>query len=975
MSEQPEVLTFNAWQRATLFDRAQRPDGKTRLESIVTLTLTDVETNQSAGDDVTFTLLSAGDVAGLKPNAIKHVAPAPFARDAETTKFVHIDLWEPDLPWRYTPLPARNQPTASRPDNLVIPPWLVLLVGLDTEIRVEAGVVMRLDDALLRLHDLANSHQWAHTQWDGQRTIARILSPRGSEPNADGKPLGLLPQHEYVAVLVPAFNSAGAPMWRVDGESVTRDFGPRGVLLAFHAWRFWTAEAGDFETLAAALRLSPAADVGKATLHYRRTVVEEDLNIQVKMEVRGAITSLQTPATPNQVELDAVITDVNGLNDEFPLTIGLPPYGRPWLPDPDAILAGWPQQLTDDPCVRSIAGLGVWMGVEAQEALINAAVQQAGALREAGQRINHLALGLWTSKRLWDRRMPTDKNARLRILGPMMARMTAADGGIVLDRVTGPTSTLTPAIFSSAAQRVLRGSSSATRQIVDGFNYSMALEIVNTPDPLPSRAPVGLPHVDAVAADAGFPPLEEILEIDDAWIADVIDELWQAVLEGSQEFRQNYRDLLESGNRQEIPLMRQALAKALLERLTELLQTRLAEHALPCEGGQIIHEIGRLPAFDPWEYYALVLEDGLMQSQFYAALWLALRRCMARRICPELIANVDLPIADRERFCDDLLATRPPPRPHRRPVHLDALSDALYTALDPRRDDAPARLRVCARLSGVDCTRLVPVEYAIGLDFPTWELLRQYDKEWLLPGVGALEMDTITALQTNPAFIDAYMVGVNSQFMSEMRWRDLAVDRTSTPLRMFWGQVNYATQAREADIEPLAEWAKAPANPIGDLSHQSIQPSDPANASGSRLVIVFRSDLFRRYPATLVYLVRPKTPPEQDPQELYLDELLKQTPDLTHAANARADREFFGPIFAGTITPQITFFAFDVAPEKLDQYWLVLDEPPAELRFRNYTKNRPLNTTNGATVAQSALDRPTRVAISGKKLEEQGNQP
>ncbi len=975
MAEQPEVLTFNAWQRATLFDRAKRPDGKARLESAVTLTLTDSETNQSASDDVTFTLLAAGDVAGLKPNAVKHVAPAPFARDAETTKFVHIDLWEPDLPWRYTPLPARNQPTPSTPDNFVIPPWLVLLVGLDTEIRVEVGVVTRLDDGVLRLHDLAHSHLWAHTQWDGQRTIARILSPRGSELDADGKPLGLRPQHEYVAVLVPAFNPAGAPMWRVDGESVIRDFGPRGALPAFYSWRFWTAEAGDFETLAAALKLPPAADVGKATLHYRRTVVEDNLDIQVTMEVRGAITSLQPPTPPNQADLDTVIADVDGLNDEFPLTIGLPSYGRPWLPDPDSILAGWPQQLTDDPRVRSVAGLGVWMGVEAQEALINAAVQQAGALREAGQRINHLALGLWASKRLWDRRLPTDKNARLRILGSMMARMTAKDGGIVLDRVTGPASTLPPALFSSAAQRVLRGGSSATRPITGGLDYSAALAVVNTPDPLPLRAPVGLPHVDAVAAEVGLPLLEEILEIDDAWIADVIDELWQIVREISQEFRQNYRDLLESGNAQDIPFLRQALAEALLERLTELLQMRLAERALPCEGGQITYGIGRLPMFETWEYYARVLEDDFMRNQFHAALWLALRRCMARRICPELIANLDLPLADREQFCDDLLPVRPPPRPRQRPVHLDALSDALYAALDPRREDAPARLRICARLSGVDCTRLVPVEYAIGLDFPTWELLRQYDKEWLLPGVGALEMDTITALQTNPAFIDAYMVGVNSQFMSEMRWRDLAVDRTSTPLRMFWGQVNYATQTREADIEPLAEWAKAPANPIGDLSHQSIQPSDPANASGSRLVIVFRSDLFRRYPATLVYLVKPKTPPEQDPQELYLDELLKRTPDLNHDANARADREFFGPIFSGTITPQITFFAFDVTPETLDQYWLVLDEPPAELRFRNDAKSRPLNATNGATIAQSALDQPTRVAISGKKLEEQGNQP
>lgn len=51
------------------------------------------------------------------------------------------------------------------------------------------------------------------------------------------------------------------------------------------------------------------------------------------------------------------------------------------------------------------------MGVEAQEALMDAAVKQAGALREAGQRIGFLALGLWAAGRLWDRRLPTDKTS------------------------------------------------------------------------------------------------------------------------------------------------------------------------------------------------------------------------------------------------------------------------------------------------------------------------------------------------------------------------------------------------------------------------------------------------------------------------------------------------------------------------------------------------------------------------------------
>src|SRR5207245_5063273 len=114
------------------------------------------------------------------------------------------------------------------------------------------------------------------------------------------------------------------------------------------------------------------------------------------------------------------------------------------------------------------------------------------------------------------------------------------------------------------------------------------------------------------------------------------------------------------------------------------------------------------------------------------------------------------------------------------------------------------------------------------------------------------------------------------QFMSEMRWRDLAVERTCTPLRMFWGQVNYVTQQREADIQPLAEWAKAPADPIGALSHQSIKPDDPDNQNGSRLVISFRSDLFRRYPHRVVYLVKPPA----GAADAQVDDLRSAPPEL-----------------------------------------------------------------------------------------------
>jgi hypothetical protein len=939
-------LTFKSWQRSKLFELAEK-DPAGRMKGKMQLTISDTTTGQSDFDEVPFMLMAATDIAGLKPGAIKHMAPAPFTRDAETTKLVHIDLWEPSLPWRYTP---------EKNDTINMRPWMVLLVGTAREIQVRGGIA-NVDKAVLLEHDLKDSHLWAHVQNDGVNEIGRIVSPRGLLNKS-----GLLAQNEYMAVLVPAFNEDGDDMWTVTGAAVKTNFGKKKVLPAFHFWQFMTAEAGDFETLAAALHLPPAGDVGKARLYYRRNIDADDLHINESLEIRGAITSIQKE--PEQQEaIDKVRADLDILNDHLDNTIGLPAYGSPWLPDPDSVATGWPKDIDDDPRYRGIAGLGLWMGIEAQEALVDAAVQQAGALREAGQRIGNLALGLLSSGSLWNRHMPTDKNERLGILGPMTSRMLASGGGLVLDKVT-ENSPLSPAVFSSAAQRMLRDRSIQARYIAGangGLSRSEAFDEANRPEKLPQRSPEGLPHVDTIVREMGLKTPEEIFRVD----VKLLSGIWREVIGLVEAFCSRYKMKQRGLSEAEKIQFRNQSAEALAAKVSELLQARLGENHLPCEGMGIIQDIAQELVVSIPFLFAGVLEDDSRKQMFYEELWKRLCRCMGLRPCREQTANNQF--FHGEAFCDDLIdAISPLPFPDKNPVDLSLLSDLVFNALDPRQPDPPAKLRLCGRMKGIDCTRLVRPEFAVGLDFPTWELLKKFDKEWLLPGVNGLEKDSVLALQTNPTFIDAYMMGINTQFMSEMRWRDLAVDRTCTPLRMFWGQVNYAApEKRQADIQPLLEWAKAPADNLGALSHQTILPDDASNKTGNRLVIVFRSDLFRRYPSTLVYLVKPAEGED-------VDALLKQTPVLEHKEDERDKRKFFGPVFIGNITPEINFFSFDVSPDELEKYWLVLDEPPTELRFRNdntFDKNLA-----SAVFAKTELDEPTRVAISGAVLKNEGNQ-
>jgi hypothetical protein len=236
------TLEFLSWKRSKLLATATREGG--RLKGSLPLVLDDTATGQQITDAVPVLFNSASEVAGLKAGAIRHLAPKPATPDAETTKLVHVDFNDADLPWRYSPRPVPGAP----PAKPLFYPWLALLVGTAEELRVEGGLVKTVDAVVLTAHNLTLSHKWAHVQTEGGVTVSRLVSPRE-----------LRPQRQYVAAIVPVFDAAGEFLWT--GAALNVD-----VLPVFFSWPFWTGEEGDFETLATALKLRKAGDLGKADL-------------------------------------------------------------------------------------------------------------------------------------------------------------------------------------------------------------------------------------------------------------------------------------------------------------------------------------------------------------------------------------------------------------------------------------------------------------------------------------------------------------------------------------------------------------------------------------------------------------------------------------------------------------------------------------------------------------------------------------
>lgn len=810
------MIRFLGWQRPATFRMAQ----PTPADAARATGLLSVELRDEAGPvpaTAPFLLAGPGDVSAIARDRIGQRYPHPGTLDAEQTKLAYLELLDPDLPWRYSPEPNPGL-GAGR-----IQPWIVLVVGTRAEVRLDGGLVTLVGRSVLDAHRLSDSSQWAHVHDLGGRQIARILSPR-SLVRADGT------GEEWVAVLVPAWQVSEDPggvqrrtgSWDTTVAQVT--------LPAYHSWTFRThPEHGDFSTLARALE--PLTPADKATLTARgfgrARVAVSGMPEQVQT-TSGALRTIPEPGEPPiegplDPAVEAAVERLTQVPPDQPWTLGAPRYDAPWHPGPvdgvpfvwplqgdDVAPPGWRRQLRVEPRYRGAAGLGAWNAIAWQDRITGAAAEQAGAVALAASRIRHLVAGLRAGGSLWRRRLPADPVARLAVLGPMLARVPAANGGSVLDATRGRTPALRTALFSSAGQRLVRRRSAVRREAGEAADLAGLIAAANRCPPEPA--------------------------VDD------LDDHVQRELQG--------------------------------------------QHAV--EG----------------------LRGGLQDA--FGALVETLE------VDEETMVSLRGAINDRDAIEEAVgLLARPGPESWCRPLDLDAFAGSVAQGVDPTVAWPVAAERVLAGFTGLRPPLLAEPETAPELDIPLWSFLNEHARDWMLPGAGDIPADRVLPVQTNPVFVDAYLVGANHQTLGELRWRNLPITARWTPLRRFWQRVDPAADAVATDIRPVVGLATdAPIwpdeSPLGDASHQTTTQS-------VSLVVVVHSPVFRRYPATLIYLV----PHDGGPQPWAV------TPPL--ATPEERPRHF--PIFSGRMTPDLVFFGFDLPPGAIRTHWVVLEEPPRGFRF------------------------------------------
>ncbi len=271
---------------------------------------------------------------------------------------------------------------------------------------------------------------------------------------------------------------------------------------------------------------------------------------------------------------------------------------------------------------------------------------------------------------------------------------------------------------------------------------------------------------------------------------------------------------------------------------------------------------------------------------------------------------------------ESLLATLPV----KTPFDLTSGRNEILAAMQPR---PVVERRLAARIGGAWTDRplerlgvfqpepIAPIMVGPVLDRPLYFDLARYDQHRFLPGAGQLPDNAITLLETNPAFVEAFMVGANHEFNRELLWRRYPTDRRSTAFRKFWDRIDGSD-----DITPVHTWPSA-AN-LGSVSE--------GDADGS-IVLLVRGQLLRRYPNTVVYAAAATADHRIDP-----------------AAEPKL------PVFAGFLQPDIVFVGFDFDVDEAragNGTMFVLQEQPTEPRFGF---DVPVGATSTGTVPAAWSD-------------------
>jgi hypothetical protein len=951
------TYTFLPWLRRGLSGRIETPagPGASRAKLSASFSVAS-ETARRDLTPVTVSLIGPGDVAGVQSQQIIRTEPQAGVSDFEPNYLAAIDFYDEDFPWRYSPV---------SPDAAThrLPPWIVLVVLKPEEFtRSGAGgqplASFTLTAAAHRPDIFAVIDQewaWAHVHVNaalsGTNSVpdlatlgatlaanpdvayARLLSPRKLEPNCG-----------YTAFLVPAFEvgrraGLGETIADTDDGTVRSWQGAADEFPIYFEWTFRTGVDGDFESLVRALvprdvdpRVGirdldiarPGFGVAAATNPPDNLVGLEGALLAPTTVRKGLVAGSDfAPQVAAVVNAPAAVRD-QGAADPL---VAPPIYGC-WHAQVDQVNAapdagGWVNTLNLDPRYRAAAGIGARVIRDNQERYVRIAWEQIGDVLKANQKIRLAQLATKAASAAYAKSLvPLPQDRAVALTAPVFTKVLGSPTTLA---ALVKSSSLPRAAVSSALRTRLRPRGAVARRFLPAGDRINAMARVvdgiggGGISAAPPRPPAGgatlQQTTQAVTGSEPPPPSLGTTPSGSGWTqyAWLIVIVIMAVI-----------GLLFIA-----PIL--ALIVALIGAFAIGILVSQSSPGPPAPPPP--------PPADPPDSVAAILSSAGLAAAGVAATpprpAFAFASASTDATLPAGTAAAPVPMvpgdsmaaADMRRALiefGDAVSVRVAPARAKPALDRALIHQKALAALEPHQAFA-ARFAPSLRIGGVDLRAYIDGRYSKTRPGATTQTLQEVmnypdikdamyaplediSSEYFIPNLKLVPDNTISLLQTNQPFIEAYLAGLNHEFARELLWREYPTDQRGSYFRQFWDVSTYVDRQQRdpktlaeylKDIPPLHQWLVSSA--LGSHNQREAQGEQ------SRVVLIIRGNLLKRYPSTFIYAQ--KAIWGQGPRANRLT-LSDETGELFASQPQSPSLRF--PLYKARVAPDIYFIGFDL---------------------------------------------------------------
>lgn len=217
------------------------------------------------------------------------------------------------------------------------------------------------------------------------------------------------------------------------------------------------------------------------------------------------------------------------------------------------------------------------------------------------------------------------------------------------------------------------------------------------------------------------------------------------------------------------------------------------------------------------------------------------------------------------------------------------------------------------------------------LQEPMFLYLQNISQDFIIPNIREIPENTITLLENNQVFIEAFMAGLNHEMSKELLWREYPTDQRGSYFRNFWDDKDSLSSNIEADnnhdILPMHDWN----NHLGEHNQRIINEAGTPEKKKDFVVLVIRGDVLKKYPNTVIYAHKAKSVGANIPRRL-------EGPDLE--TGEYSEEVIRTPIFQAELEPDIAMYGFNLTKQEVrgnSEYpagwFFVMKERPGQINF------------------------------------------